>query len=64
MNERATVLIADDHPVVRRGLKVIIQEDERLCVVAEASSGNDALAFILGAAPDVAILDVDMPGMN
>ena len=58
------VLLADDHPVVRRGLKATIEDDEQLRVIAEASDGNEALRQIEALAPAVAILDVDMPGLN
>ena len=58
------VLLADDHPVVRRGLKATIEEDLSLRVVAEAADGNDALRQIVELRPAVAILDIDMPGLN
>ena len=64
MNERIPVLLADDHPVVRRGLKATIEDDEALQVIAEAVDGNDALNQIVALVPAVAILDIDMPGLN
>jgi len=64
MSQRIRVLLADDHPVVRRGLKATIEDDEQLHVIAEASDGNEALRQIETLAPAVAILDVDMPGLN
>ena len=59
-----TVVIADDHPVVRKGLRATIIEDPSLSVVGEAQSGDEALEMILARAPHVAIVDVDMPGKN
>ena len=64
MNDPISILLADDHPVVRRGLKVALEEDVRLRVVAEASNGEDALRLIQEIKPDVAFLDIDMPGAN
>jgi DNA-binding NarL/FixJ family response regulator len=64
MTKRITVLIADDHPVVRKGLKESIEEDPALIVVAEASNGEEALKFISDLKPHVAILDIHMPRMN
>jgi DNA-binding NarL/FixJ family response regulator len=55
------IVIADDHPVFRRGLRMIIEADASLKVVAEAGNGLDALARIREEEPDVAVLDVDMP---
>jgi DNA-binding NarL/FixJ family response regulator len=59
-----TVLIADDHPVFRRGLRMIIQSDQRLKIVAEADDGRAALELINRSVPDVAVLDVNMPEMT
>ena len=64
MSQVIEVLLADDHPVVRRGLKATIEEDSDLRVVAEAADGNDALRQIVDLRPAVAILDIDMPGLN
>jgi DNA-binding NarL/FixJ family response regulator len=64
MSEIIRVLVADDHPVVRRGLKATIEEETSLHVVAEAADGNQALQMISDLKPDVAILDIDMPGLN
>lgn len=64
MSDVIDVLLADDHPVVRRGLKATIEEDDGMRVVAQAADGNDALQQIIALRPAVAILDIDMPGMN
>lgn len=61
MTKKIKVVIADDHPVYRRGLGLVIAADPRIELVAEAEDGLAALARIREAAPDVAVLDVDMP---
>lgn len=58
------VLIADDHPVVRQGLRQAIEADSRLTIVAEASDGRSALEHIETLRPRVAVLDIDMPGLD
>src|SRR5690606_35486201 len=58
------VVLADDEPLVRAGLAGIIGTDEALRVVAEASSGQEALAAVRAHRPDVVLLDVRMGQMN
>ncbi len=58
------VLVVDDHPVVRQGIKQILQEDERIEVVAEATNGAEALERLLYNPADVVIMDISMPGMS
>jgi len=64
MGDIIEVLLADDHPVVRRGLKSTIEENNDLRVVAEAGDGGEALRRIVELEPAVAILDIDMPVLN
>ena len=64
MNDPIDILLVDDHPVVRRGLKVTIEDDDQLRVIAEAADGHEALQLIEKLSPAVAILDIDMPGLN
>ena len=59
-----SILIADDHPVFRRGLRMIIQSDQQLKIIAEADDGKTALELINQSTPDVAVLDVNMPEMT
>lgn len=56
--------MADDHPIVRQGLRKIIETDKNLLIVAEAGDGNAALALIEEHQPQVAVLDIDMPKMD
>jgi DNA-binding NarL/FixJ family response regulator len=58
------ILIADDHGIVRSGLKLLLDRQSDLEVVAEAEDGVDALEKALSVRPDVAILDVSMPRMT
>jgi len=61
MNTR--VLVADDHPVVRQGLKSLLTR-EGFSVVGEAADGREALRQVEAAHPEVALLDLAMPGLN
>lgn len=58
------VLIADDHGIVRSGLRMLIDRQRDMSVVAEASDGVDALKMTQAEHPDVAVLDVSMPRMT
>jgi len=58
------IIIADDHQLVRRGLRQTIEAEPNFTVVAEASDGQTALGLIAELLPDVAVLDVDMPKMD
>lgn len=56
--------MADDHPIVRQGLRKIIETDKDLLIIAEAGDGQAALDLIEEYQPQVAVLDIDMPGMD
>ena len=56
-----TVLVADDHPIVRDGVKGMLTSDDRIVVVAEASSGPEAVALAARHDPDVVLMDLRMP---
>jgi DNA-binding NarL/FixJ family response regulator len=58
------LLLADDYPVVRKGLKASIEEDPSLKVIAEAADGEEALKLIRTLRPQLAVLDIDMPRMD
>ncbi|HEY6191353.1 MAG TPA: response regulator transcription factor [Bacteroidota bacterium] len=62
--EATTILLADDHPIFRRGLRNLIESDTTLRVIAECEEGRSAMEKIRELRPEVAILDVNMPAMN
>jgi DNA-binding NarL/FixJ family response regulator len=62
--EPITVLIAEDHTLVREGTREILEHARDLSVVAEAERGDQALALIRELAPDVALVDLRLPGLS
>ena len=64
MSEIIRVMIVDDHPVVRRGIKSLLGEEEDIQVVGEAVNGRDALEKVDALLPDVILMDLVMPEMG
>lgn len=58
------VLLADDHAIVRKGIREFLEEDGEVTVVAEASGGAEAVRLAGEYRPAVVVLDVQMPGVN
>ena len=58
------VLIADDHPVFRFGLRTLLKADPAMEVVGEAVNGEEAIAQAASLHPDVILMDLNMPGMH
>jgi DNA-binding NarL/FixJ family response regulator len=58
------ILLADDHVTVRHGLKLLIDSQQDMEVVSEASDGNNAVKQATECRPDVIVMDISMPGMN
>jgi DNA-binding NarL/FixJ family response regulator len=58
------ILLADDHVTVRHGLKLLIEGQPDMTVVAEASDGDRAIQQAIAFKPDVVVMDISMPGMN
>ncbi|MCL4395416.1 MAG: response regulator transcription factor [Chloroflexi bacterium] len=58
------VVLADDHAMVRKGIREFLEEDSTIRVVAEASDGEQAVEFVVREKPDVAIFDIQMPRLN
>src|SRR5258705_5642476 len=61
-NQTIRVVIADDHNIVREGLRVLLRSTSDISVVAEPETGASALALARTLVPDVLVLDLDMPG--
>lgn len=62
--DRIRVVLADDHPVVLAGIRALLNADPEVELVGEATDGGEALPMIRAVAPDVAVVDVSMPGLN
>ncbi|MEV0272259.1 response regulator transcription factor [Hamadaea sp. NPDC050747] len=64
MNQPIRVVVADDHPVFRHGLRTLVEETEQLAFVAEAADGEQALRLCREHEPDVVLMDIRMPGTS
>lgn len=62
--EKITILIADDHTLVRETWSFILNTDERFKVIAESGSGEDAVEQAKQLKPDIVIMDINLPGIN
>lgn len=61
---RVTVLLADDHTIVRQGLRVLLEAEPDLKVVGEVSDGREAVAAARTLRPDIVVMDIAMPALN
>jgi DNA-binding NarL/FixJ family response regulator len=64
MTREVTVMIVDDHPLLRHGLRDFIGRNSRFRIISEASDGEEALRQMACVKPQIAILDIDMPRLN
>jgi DNA-binding NarL/FixJ family response regulator len=64
MNKPLQILIAEDHLTVRAGLKLIVNREADMEVIAEASDGREAIKYVQQLEPDMLLLDVSMPEVN
>jgi len=64
MTQEATILIVDDHPLVRHGLREVIGHNPDFKIVGEAADGEEAIRMLVSLKPQIAILDIDMPRLN
>ncbi|OGN92482.1 MAG: DNA-binding response regulator, partial [Chloroflexi bacterium RBG_13_50_21] len=64
MAQPTTILIVDDHEVVRKGIRAYLETLPEFCVVGEAASGEEAIALVTEQVPDVVLMDLIMPGMD
>jgi len=58
------VLLADDHKLIRDGLRALIASEKDMEVVAEAENGHNAVALVIHHAPDIVVMDTNMPDLN
>lgn len=58
------VILADDHDLVRRGIRRMLEKNSNICVIGEASTGTDALRLVQELKPDVLVLDMEMPDIK
>src|SRR4051794_19931201 len=64
MSDGITAVLADDHAIVRQGVRALLETQPDVQVVGEASSGAEAVELCVEHAPDVVLMDLLMPGMN
>ena len=62
--KKIRILLADDHNLIRRGLRLVIEQQPDLAVVGEASDGREAVSLAASLKPEVAVLDIGMPNLN
>ena len=58
------VALADDHPVVLAGIAALLQSESDITIIGKAASGDDALKLMIDLRPDVAVVDISLPGLN
>ena len=64
MKQEVTVMIVDDHPLLRHGLREVIGHNSRFKIVGEAADGEEAMRLFVTLKPDIAVIDIDMPRLN
>jgi DNA-binding NarL/FixJ family response regulator len=64
MTSPIRVLVADDHPMVRTGLRLVLERRGDICVLAEAADGREAVELAIRDRPDVVLVDLDMPRLS
>lgn len=64
MKDKISIVLVDDHSIVRDGIKYLLEEDENLAVIGEGSNGFEAIELVSNLKPDLLIIDVRMPEMN
>ena len=62
--DRIRVVVADDHPIFRLGVRTLLADDAEVELIGEAKDGEEALQLVAGARPDVLLLDLNLPVLN
>lgn len=63
-NGQVRVLLVDDHPVVRTGLRIVLEQDGKIAVIGEAERGREAAYLALQLKPDIVLMDINLPDIN
>ena len=64
MSQQTSILLVDDHAMLRKGLRVLIEQEECLRVIGEAADGREAIDQVRQLQPDVVVMDINMPNLN
>ena len=64
MKNKITVLVVDDHSIVRSGVSVVLAQQSHIKIIGEASNGKDAVDKIMANSPDIVIVDISLPDIN
>ena len=64
MSDQIRLLLADDHAVVRSGLRMLLQAQPDMIIVGEAETGQEAIRRVAELSPDVVLMDINLPGMS
>jgi DNA-binding NarL/FixJ family response regulator len=64
MTKKINILSVDDHPLLREGIAAVLQEEEDIALIGEATNGMEAIESFRAHRPDVTLMDLQMPGMN
>ena len=64
MKDQISIVLVDDHAIVRDGIKYLLEEDDKLTIIGEGSNGLEAIELVKTLQPDLLIIDVRMPEMN
>src|ERR1700756_1723822 len=62
--KKIRVLLADDHKLIRSGLRLLVEQQADLAVIGEANDGREAVSLAKSLKPDVAVMDIGMPNLN
>lgn len=63
-DRKITLILADDHEIVRVGLKRFLSFDTNIDIIAEAANGEDAISLVSELVPDIVLLDINMPKVD